>query len=162
MPHYARGPDDVICHLQLMKVMMTCMSAAYVHHLLASAMASLLSAAEEEVRFMFDAVLLYPGVCEGLPPASRWCTGSLIIPLHHKPNGPSSEPTYFYVTPERDDLLSSDRQENRHIHPKARSRNRLMSIKEMKFHSSRLVLFTHSTSRWMTSEVLQMGRQTVC
>lgn len=26
-------PDDVTCHLQLMKVMMACMSAAYVHHL---------------------------------------------------------------------------------------------------------------------------------
>lgn len=30
------GADDVICHLQLMKVMMTCMSAAYVRHLLRS------------------------------------------------------------------------------------------------------------------------------
>lgn len=41
-PHNARGPDDVICHLQLMKVMMTCMSAAYVHHLLGSTTLELL------------------------------------------------------------------------------------------------------------------------
>lgn len=32
----ARKPDDVTCHLQLMRVMMACMSAAYVHHLLGS------------------------------------------------------------------------------------------------------------------------------
>ena len=41
-PHNARGPDDVICHLQLMKVMMTCMGAAYVHHLLGSTTLELL------------------------------------------------------------------------------------------------------------------------
>lgn len=41
-PHNARVPDDVICHLQLMKVMMTCMSAAYVPHLLGSTTLELL------------------------------------------------------------------------------------------------------------------------
>lgn len=41
-PHNARVPDDVICHLQLMKVMMTCMSAAYVPHLLGSTRLELL------------------------------------------------------------------------------------------------------------------------
>lgn len=35
-PFSACEPDDVTCHLQLMKVMMACLSAAYVHHLLGS------------------------------------------------------------------------------------------------------------------------------
>lgn len=63
IPHYARGPDDVICHLQLMKVMMTCMSAAYVYHLLVSAMPELLCA------------MLQRGSEAGL-----WC--SISVPWH--------------------------------------------------------------------------------
>lgn len=41
------GAADVICHLQLMKVMMTCMSGAYVRHLLRS---STLELRESEAR----------------------------------------------------------------------------------------------------------------
>lgn len=44
------GGGDVICHLQLMKVMMTCTSAAYVHHLLCSGAATPLREAEARLR----------------------------------------------------------------------------------------------------------------
>lgn len=66
-PHNAHGPDDVTCHLQLMKVMMACMSAAYVHHLLGSTTLELLPTMLQrgvEAR-------LYHSVPRP-PPASRW------------------------------------------------------------------------------------------
>lgn len=78
-PRNARGPDDVICHLQLMKVMMTCMSAAYVHHLLGSTTLELLP------------TMLQTGF-EARPyrstsvPRHVWKTASWIPMTHHKFN----------------------------------------------------------------------------